>query len=185
MAKTKNAKAAKSKQTSDEFISEDSISKGSASYMKLEKGSKFRIISHPINGWLEWVDKKPIRTVISEEPEATDDENPPKKFIAMAVIDRKDGLVKILELTQQSVIKAIRALANNSDWGAPFTYDINVDKSGEGLKTKYEVTPSPKKVLSKVEVAEAQDKPCNLEALFDGEDPWKEVEDVQTEYILK
>lgn len=63
--------------------------------------------------------------------------------------------------------------------------DINVGKAGEGLKTKYTVSPSPKKVLSKVEIAEAQKKPCNLEALFDGEDPWKEVDDVQTEYILK
>lgn len=186
-APAKNAKAAK-KEESNDFIGEDSLSTGSASYMKLEKGdSKFRIISKPISGWLEWIDKKPIRTTLGDgEPEATDDDSPPKKFVAFAVIDRKDGLVKILELTQQSVIKAIRALANNPDWGNPFTYDINVTKTGESLKTKYTVQPSPKKPLNKVEMAEADEKKCNLEALFAGEDPWDvDGADNVTEYFYK
>lgn len=180
----KNTKPAKN---ADEFISEDSISSGSASYMKLEKESKFRCISNPISGWLEWVDKKPIRTPLADgEPEASDDENPPKKFIAMVVIDRKDDLVKILELTQQSVIKAIRALTNNPDWGKPFSYDINISKTGEGMKTKYTVQASPKKPLSKAEIAEAQEKKCNLEALFAGDDPWKlEKGQETTEYHFK
>lgn len=174
----------------DEFISEDSLSTGSSSYMKLNAGeNKFRIISKPISGWLEWLEegdkKKPIRTPLSDgEPEATDDENPPKKFLAMVVLDKDDDLVKILELTQQSVIKAIRALANNPDWGNPFSYDINVNKTGEKMKTKYTVTPSPKKPLSKDQLQAIEETPCNLEALFAGEDPWDTEEHV-TEYFTK
>lgn len=184
----KPAKETKSKQVEEtnDFISEDALGSGSAKYVKLEKGTKsIRFISKPINGWLEWIDKKPVRTPSSEgEPEASDDENPPKKFIAAVVIDRDDDGVKILELTQQSVIKAIRALTNNPKWGNPFTYDISIEKSGEGMKTKYVVTPEPKEPLSKELIEAANESPCNLEALFEGEDPWKTDEHV-TEYHFR
>lgn len=187
MAKrTKPAKTKARKAQSDEFIGEDSISEGNSRYMKFEKGdNQFRILSKPITGWLEWIDEKPVRTTIEEgEPEATDPKQPPKKFLALVVLDRADDLVKILELTQQSVIKAIRALANNPEWGSPFTYDINVSRAGEKLKTKYTVTPSPKKPLSKAEINEVNETNCNLEALFEGEDPWSTEEPV-TEYFFK
>lgn len=193
-APAKNAKQAPTKEKeSNEFISEDSLSSGSAKYLKLDKSTQFRIISKPISGWLEWVEngdkKKPVRTPLADgEPEASDEDNAPRKFVAMVVLDRKDDLVKILELTQQSVIKAIRALANNPEWGNPFTYDINVTKTGEKLLTKYTVTPSPKKPLSKSDTAiiNDEDSQCNLEALFAGEDPWKiEDDSAVTEYHLK
>jgi hypothetical protein len=183
----KHAKPAKAKaQESDDFIGEDSLSSGSSRYMKLVKGTnQFRALSKPITGWLEWIDKKPIRTSLADgEPEATDDENPPKKFIALVVLHRADDEVKILEITQQSVIKGIRALANNPDWGSPFTYDINVERTGEDFKTKYTITPSPKKPLSKAEVHAIGEVNCNLEALFEGEDPWS-VEEPVTEFFFK
>jgi len=178
---TKGAK----KTNDDDFVSDDVISSGSSAYMKLEKENKIRIISKPIVGWLEWVDKVPSRYPITEEPESQDDDNPPKKFMAMAVIDRGDGFVKILELTQQSVIKAIKTLSGNPDWGNPFTYDINIEKKGEGMKTKYTVTPSPKRPLDKVAIKAANEKPCNLDNLFEGEDPWGVDGSDVTEYHLK
>lgn len=179
---TKSAKPAKS--SSDSFVPDEAVSSGASSYMKLEAENKVRIISKPVVGWLEWVDKVPSRTQIDDEPEANDDENPPKKFFACAIIDRKDNLVKIMELTQQSVIKAIKTLSSNPDWGNPFTYDLNISKTGEGMKTKYAVTPSPKKALDKESIKNAMAKPCYLDALFAGEDPWDTSEDV-TEYHLK
>jgi hypothetical protein len=187
---SKNTKSAKStkKQTSssDSFIPDDAVSGGSSRYLKFQDGDNpIRIISNPIIGWLEWVDKKPVRTAIDDEPEGGDEDNKPKKFMTVAVIDRNDdNKVKILEVTQQSVIKAIRALTANPDWGKPFGYDIVVTKSGADLKTKYVVTPSPKKPLSKDVIKEAQESPCNLEQLFEGADPWN-TEDGETEYFFK
>lgn len=189
--KTANAKPAK--ETDDAFVSDDAISSGSGNYVgKLENGtSKFRIISMVILGWLEWIEdgekKKPVRSKIDEQPETTDDENPPKKFMAMVVIDRKDGQAKIWEITQQGIIKKIKALTADKDWGKPFSYDIAVTKAGEGLKTKYEVNPCPKKPLEKQLQIDAAEKPCNLDALYDGLDPWKEENhtDGITQYYFK
>lgn len=182
---TKSAKPAKTaKKSEDSFVPDDVVSSGASSYMKLEAENKVRIISKPIVGWLEWIDKVPTRYQIDEEPEASDDDNPPKKFFAVAVIDRKDGLVKIMELTQQSVIKAIKTLSSNPDWGNPFTYDLNITKTGEGMKTKYAVTPSPKKALEKDLIKAAAAKTCNLDALYEGEDPW-DTDEAVTEYFLK
>jgi hypothetical protein len=184
---SKKTSSTKSKAASDDsFIPESATSSGAASYFKPANGdNKIRIISKPIVGWLEWIDKKPVRTQIDDEPEASDEDNKPKKFMAVVVIDRDDDdKVKIYEITQQSVIKSIRALTSNPDWGSPFGYDIVITKSGEDLKTKYVVTPSPKKPLGKDVIKVANEKPCNLDALYEGEDPWT-VEDEQTEYFFK
>ena len=170
------------------FISDDAVSSGQANYLKFQAGENaFRIISNPVEGEVLWVDKKPVRAPLGETiEEEGDDDSKQKKFIAVVVIDRADGGVKMLEITQQSVIKAIKALAANPAWGAPHGdgkpgYDIIVTKTGESLKTKYTVTPSPKKKLSKEDVKAAGEKPCDLDALFDGADPW---EGDATEYFL-
>ena len=105
--------------------------------------------------------------------------------MALAVIDHEDETVKILELTQQSIIKAIKAYAANPDWGNPFSYDLTIGKSGEGLKTKYTVQASPKKPLAKNLVSTANEKPCNLDALYEGSDPWDVEDGEETEYFFK
>jgi hypothetical protein len=105
--------------------------------------------------------------------------------MAFTVWNYETESVQILELTQQSVIKAIKALSSNPDWGLPFSYDINVKKSGEGLKTKYEVTPSPKKATAKDIIREANQAPCNLDALYEGEDPWNVEGGETTDYFFK
>lgn len=189
------AKKASAKQVSDDFVSDDAVSSGAANYMKLELGSnKFRALSKPIIGYVVWEDdgegnRKPVRTLIEDgEPEnpTGEDKDRPKKFMALAVLDYKDQTVKILELTQQSIIKAIKSYAANPDWGNPFTYDITIVKSGDGLKTKYAVQPSPnKKPLPKNLIQAANEKPCNLEALYEGTDPWDVEGGDVTEYHFK
>jgi hypothetical protein len=193
MSKQTKVKPAKGKAETSDFISDDVVASGSGNYFKPDTGdSKVRIITKPIIGWLAWNeneegDKEPARTQIDDEPNKADYEkdNQPKKFMAVVVIDHEDGEVKIWEITQQSIIKAIKALTANPDWGMPFSYDININKKGEKLKTKYVVTPSPKKALSKDLIKAAQEKPCALDSLYENEDPW-DVEDKEvTEYVFK
>lgn len=155
---------------------------GNANYLKLQKGeSKFRILSRPIVGWLDWKDKKPYRFAMNAKPEKPmDPKNTIKHFWAFLVWDCVNPGVKILEVTQQTIHAAITHLTKDSEWGAPFEYDLKVTRKGDGLETEYTVTPSPKKPLTEEIKKAALDKPCNLEALFSGSDPWV-VTDKQTE----
>lgn len=191
MNKVQKSAKAKSNQ-SNKFVPDDAIFESPSGYFKPQVGAnKVRFITNPIYGWLAWDgeegDRTPVRTQLDDEPNKKDyaKDNQPKKFMAAVIIDREDGQVKIWELTQRSIIKAIVALAGNLDWGKPFSYDINITKTGEALKTKYAVTPSPKKPLEKSLIAAAQEKPCNLDALYAGENPWEEEQDEYTEYQFK
>lgn len=191
---SKQTKSTKPAKAESGFISDEAAAGGSAAYMKWESGeNKIRVISKPIEGWIVWEededgDRKPVRSQLSDgEPDAPseDPKDAPKKFVTVVVIDRADDEVKILEITQKSIIKAIKALAMNPKWGNPFSYDINVEKKGADKKTRYTVTPDPKSALSKNEIKAANEKQCNLDALFVGENPWEVEGDEVTEYFFK
>lgn len=155
---------------------------GNSNYLKLQKGdNKFRILSRPVVGWVDWKDKKPFRFAMNAKPDKPfDPKKPIKHFWAFLVWDATNEGVKILELTQQTIQQSIGHLSKDEEWGAPFEYDIKVGRKGEGLETEYTVTPSPKKPLTDDIKKAALEKPCNLEALFSGSDPWV-VTDKQTE----
>jgi dTDP-D-glucose 4,6-dehydratase len=55
-----------------------------------------------------------------------------------------DCKVKVLEVGK-SVIKQIKLLAQDVEYGNPSKYDIRITKSGNGKDTRYTVTPSPAK----------------------------------------
>jgi len=63
----------------------------------------------------------------------------------------------------------------DEDYGDPTGYDIKINKTGEGKETEYSLVAAPPKSVTK-DMAEAFDAvTCNLNALFDGEDPWAEA----------
>ena len=64
----------------------------------------------------------------------------------MWVLDRKTDSIGLAQIGYQ-IIKSIGELANSSDWGFEGVpeYDIVITKTGELLKTKYTVTPTPNK----------------------------------------
>lgn len=155
---------------------------GNSSYMKFKQGeNRFRILAKPIVGWLDWQDKKPIRYHMNDKPEKPfDPKKPIKHFWGMLVWNYADEAVQILEVTQISVQSAIGNYAKDEDWGAPFEYDLKVTRTGQDLSTEYSVIASPKKPLSDAIKKAALDKPCYLDALFEGNDPWA-VTEKQTE----
>jgi len=170
----------------NDFLPQDyEAPQGSGSYMKFQKGdNKFRILSKPIVGWLDWKDKKPYRFQMNQKPEKPLTDKPIKHFWAFLIYDYADRSVKILEITQATIQKSIADLSKDEEWGAPFEYDLKVNKKGEDLNTEYGVTPSPKKPLSDEIKQAALDKPCYLEALYSGSDPWV-VTDKQTELAFE
>lgn len=158
------------------FLPEDYESPASSNnYMKFQDGeNKFRILSKPVIGWLDWQDKKPVRYRMDEKPtKSFDPSKPLKHFWAMIVWNHQEEKVQILEITQATIRKNVEALCKDSDWGAPFDYDIKITKKGEGKETSYMVTPLPKKAVHDYIRNCFFDKRINLENLFEGTDPFE------------
>jgi hypothetical protein len=169
------------------FLPKDyEVPAGKSNYMRFEIGeNKFRILSSPILGYEGWnTDKdgsrKPIRHRVDEEfpIDEVDDPEQVKHFWAMPVWNYGAKMVQILEITQKGIQRTLRALAKDPEWGSPLGYDISIVRTGEGLNTEYETIPSPPKLVDK-KIKEAYElRKINLEALYDGEDPFVEEFDV-------
>lgn len=171
---------------STDFLPENyEAPQGGGNYMKLQSGeNKIRILSRPIIGWLDWKDKIPYRFRMNEKPDKPLGDKPIKHFWAFIVWNYNQQCVRILEITQSTIQKSIQDLSRNEEWGAPYEYDLKITRKGEDLKTEYSVMPSPKRTLPEEIKEAALAKPCYLEALFQGADPWA-VDDRSTELAFQ
>lgn len=161
------------------------VSSSGDHFMKLDADeARVRILSKPIIGWKYWDEEEdqPVRFRYGDKPEPTGDpENPVKEFWAMLVWNYTSKLIQVLEVHQAGIIKGIDKLSKDPDWGSPFKYDIKISKTGEGKKSRYAVIAVTHKPISD-EVKEAYSaKPCNLEALFENENPFEIQSDDEEE----
>ena len=145
-------------------------------YMKLQDGeNRFRILSKPILGWEDWDNKKPVRFRMDEKPEKPiDPEKPLRHFWAFIIYNYRESQVQIMEITQATIRKQITALCNDRDWGAPYHYDLKIIRSGESMSTEYTVNPIPHKPIDNAIIDAFDNRKCNLEALFTGDDPFSQ-----------
>jgi len=158
--------------------------KTESNYLKPIEGTiKFRMVGNPLMGYEYWTeDKKPVRlkkmpkTKPSDIRIEKDSSYKIKHFWAVKVIDRNDmgGVMRILEITQSSIMQDIENLVNSSDWNDPEQYDISITGEGSGMERRYNVMPSPHKPLTEEEKDLVKNTPINLEALFYGENPFDE-----------
>lgn len=161
--------------TQNDFLPEGyEVQKSGGNYMKFKGGeNKIRILSKPIIGWLDWQDKKPLRFRMKDKPsKPVDPAKAIKHFWAMVVWNYNESQVQILEITQSSIQTAIKSLSADADWGNPFEYDIKINKTGEKMETNYTINPVPHKKLSNEIKVAYESKPINLEALYEGADPF-------------
>ena len=161
--------------SNSDFLPQDyTVPSGNTNYMKLEKGeNKFRIMSKPILGWLDWDNKTPVRFKMDNKPSAPiDPQKRVRHFWAMVVFNYKAEQIQILEITQASIQDAIKGLTNDSDWNAPYGYDLKIIKTGEGMDTEYQVNPVPHKPITAEMETAFHDKPVQLELLYTNEDPF-------------
>lgn len=160
--------------------------KSSNFYMKFQEGeNKFRILSRPIIGWEDWQDKKPIRFQMHEKPlKPIDIKKPIKHFWSMIVWNYNEQEIQILHLTQSTIRKSLESLCADSDWGAPYFYDLKVIKSGEGIETEYVLNPLPHKKLDPAIIERFNERRCNLDALFYNEDPFAKEQMSYTEGVF-
>jgi|SRR5579863_9788489 len=148
--------------------------KTNSGYMKLQEGeNRIRILSKPILGWEDWHEKKPVRYRLEDKPSSSYDPlKPIRHFWAFIVWNYGEEQIQILHLTQATVRKSIEALCRDEEWGSPYFYDLKIIKKGEMESTEYKVNPIPHKALDPNIAQAFKNKPCNLEALFEGQDPF-------------
>jgi len=155
------------------------VPQGAGNYMKFQDGeNNFRVLSSAVVGYEYWNrDNKPVR--LKEMPQQAPidlrdekDGSPGKikHFWAFMVWNYEAKAVQVLELTQKSVMGAIKALVDNSKWGDPKRYDITVTKTGDGLDTEYSVMPNPHAEFSEEVKSNLLSKAYNLQNLFEGKD---------------
>jgi hypothetical protein len=169
---------------------------GASKYMRFEDGeNRFRVLSSAIVGWEYWTEedgkRHPVRVrnesdLPNEVKNATESESRAKHFWAFVVYNVKAKDVQILEITQKSIMASVTALVQSDDWGDPKEYDILVNRSGEKLETTYSVVPTPKKPLDEGVMQFYKDLHINLEALYDGSDPFEsQISDQEMDEIAK
>ncbi|CAB4166077.1 hypothetical protein UFOVP844_9 [uncultured Caudovirales phage] len=143
-------------------------------YLKLQEGeNRIRILSAPILGWEDWLDKKPIRYRMENKPKnSIDPKKPFKHFWAFIVFNYVTEQIQIMQITQATIRRSLEGLCKDADWGAPYGYDIKITKSGEGVDTEYTINPVPHKSIDPYILKCFAERPINLNALYSSEDPF-------------
>lgn len=131
----------------------DNVPKSDSKYAKLEQGdNKFIILGSVVFSWIYWnTENKPVR--LKEKPEKTPDDIGVDKKTgkqknvqhswAFPVYNLSESKPQVLEITQKSLMGALQDLSRDADWGDPIlNYQINIKKSGQDLKTTYQILPS-------------------------------------------
>ena len=151
-------------------------------YMKFKEGeNRFRVLSEePIMGWEYWIDTKDGKRQPIREKDMTkvpaEHRGEMKHFWAFVVWNYDENRMQILEITQKTIMAAFTALSRSEAWGSPTEFDIVVTRVGTTIAdTEYSTMPQPKEELE-ADVSGLND--ITLEALYDGDDPFKENLDV-------
>lgn len=153
-------------------------------YFRFEDGeNNIRILSSAITGWEYFTtENKPVRSreQFEELPLDIKVGGRIKEFWSFIIWNINVEKVQIMEITQKTIMKAILALIKNSKWGDVKSFDISITKTGENLETTYSVMPNPKSDLSEKATKAYESSDINLEALYEGDDPFeKEIPTVE------
>jgi hypothetical protein len=154
-------------------------------FMELEEGvNTFRILSSAIVGYKWWVNgeggRKPVRVRTADEvPEevknATVKRAQAKHFWAFPVYNYHTKSIQVLEIKQQTIMRAIEAFVKNPKWGNPQRYDLMIEKVKTGSRdwdVEYSVIPEPPTPIDAGIAEPAKNVPIRLEALYSGDDPF-------------
>ena len=94
-----------------------------------------------------------------------------KYFVMGLVYNYQKQKLQVLEVTQKSILKALKSYVESEEYGHPSGYDLTIEKKGDGLNTEYTVIVSPPKPLSDQIVTLVGETSCDLQKIFAGEYP--------------
>ena len=147
-------------------------------YTKFAQGdNQLRILGSAIVGTEAWTQKKggkPVRKPMGESFAVAEiDPETIKHFWAFPIWNYQTEKIEICEITQKGIMKAIKELTQDDDWGDPSQYDIIINRMGESLlDTEYSVRTKPKKDMKKEIKEQYESMTIDLTALFRGADPY-------------
>lgn len=149
-------------------------------YFKLKQGAnRLRILSPAITGFLYWNNQnKPVRQkdsfdMMPEDIKLKDDGtySDIKHFWAFCVWNYDLNMVQILEITQSSIQSAMKIKIDNREGNATEN-DFIITRTGEGFNTEYDVDVANPSPIPTDAVVAMKAKKINLEALYNGGDPF-------------
>jgi len=147
-------------------------------YTKLNQGTTtLRILSEPFAYLETWIETESGRVpkrfeIGADVPSEELGPDGLKPVVAYAVYNYSEKAVQIWTVSQKSILKRIKAYTENEKYGESSKYDINIERTGEGKKTRYSVIADPVEKASK-EVLDAYDAvSIDLEALLINADPF-------------
>ena len=159
------------------------IPKSASNYMKFtEPENRLRIMGSAIVGYELWINSKPVRrkenTWTMDEFNSADinkftgEKKNVQYFWAFPVYNYKTQRVEILEITQKTVMRGIENYLKDDDFGKdPKKYDLLVKKEDTEPIT-YSVMAKPPKAIDPGIAQLYQDMNINLNALYEGKDPF-------------
>ena len=134
---------------------------------------RFRIVQAAIGGFIEWDNNKPIRH--EERPRVIKNpDKPPRVFWALYVWDYAQRDLFVMEVSQKSLLSALKSFGENDEWGDLTTFDIKIKKTktNKMMHDKYifdySIIPVPHKPMSSEILEAKRAKPAKLELLFAG-----------------
>lgn len=162
----------------------------------LESGDSFklRFMTEILDGWSLWAEEEGKPTVIrAEEKEDIDPSqaatnklsgksNKRKQFVAGIVYNYETERFEVFETDKASIIKKLWELDQDPDLGDLQGYDIKLNKTGQGMDTRYAVLPLGKSKVKKDIKERFDELEYNLHALYDGGNPL-EATGINTEDI--
>lgn len=149
----------------------------SGNYFRANTGdNRVRILASPIIGYCSWVDGKPIRARTAQElPPPSKQGDKIRHFWALPIYNHDIKAIQVWEITQLTIMEKLTVYNNNPDWGSPVKYGLTVTKIVKGDNTSYELLPSQPKPLTDEILELYASTPVNLEALYEGGDPFDAV----------
>ena len=94
-----------------------------------------------------------------------------KYFVMALVYNYQKEKLQVLEVTQKSILKALKSYVESEEYGHPSGYDLTVEKRGDGLNTEYTVVVSPPKPLATEIENLVGETSCDLQKVFADEYP--------------
>jgi hypothetical protein len=189
---TNHTNYAQQERTEMSFFPKEIKVESTSRYTKLDKGTtRIRMFGKPFFYYETWLDKDdggrtPKRFALTDSI-STAELGPDgiKQVMSIVIYNYNESAIQILSISQKTILKAIKNYSENSKYGDPTGYDINITKEGEGKQTRYTVIADPKEKAPKEAIDAYENENIELEMLLLNGDPFNHPNEKKPQTVDK